>query len=90
MESMYEEKQLQKQLTDAINHRHQPIEQFVTWGTHTDLIASHSEALELIKTLQTALAFYSDETKYYYAQKDHPNTRLAEDSGEIARGALRR
>ncbi|MCK2000823.1 hypothetical protein MZM54_05395 [[Brevibacterium] frigoritolerans] len=40
------------------------------------------------KKYKTALQFYEDGTKYFYAKQDHPNTRLAEDGGEIARKAL--
>lgn len=34
------------------------------------------------------LEFYADETKYHYTKKDHPETRLAKDNGELARSLL--
>ncbi|MEK3956089.1 MULTISPECIES: hypothetical protein [unclassified Psychrobacillus] len=50
---------------------------------------SHLKELEeKVKRYEKALHFYADGTKYLYAKKEHPNTRLAEDGGEIARKAL--
>lgn len=43
-----------------------------------------------LEQYEKALGYYADSNKYYYARKDHPNSRLAEDGGHIAQKALLR
>lgn len=66
----------------------QEYENMITSGIQNQNISNFKKMEEKVKQYEKALHFYADDTKYLYAKRDHPNTRLAEDGGEIARKAL--